>query len=246
MKTIQLLPNLLTLANAACGLLAIAKGIDALAVAQTEPLLFYAKLEFACFLVLFAMVFDALDGKVARITGATSDFGAQLDSFADLVTFGIAPAILAKVLIEHDGPLVGYDGHPRLHFLAAAAFSLFAILRLARFNLETEADESSHAAFSGLPSPAAAGAVVTTILVYLLPRRELQIVEGEPTPVGTVMNWVAGDFGAMQSWMLPGLALLLVALGLLMVSRVPYTHVASALVSGRSQFFTLIWVLPLV
>ena len=243
MKTIKLLPNLLTLGNAALGLLAIAKGIDALAVAQTEPLLFYAKLEFACFLILFAMVFDALDGKVARITGSTSDFGAQLDSFADLLTFGIAPAILAKVLIEHDGPLVGYFGHPRLHFLAAATFSLFAILRLARFNLETDADASSHATFRGLPSPAAAGAVVSTILVYMLPRKELQIVEGEPTPVGTVMNWIAGDFGSVQSWMLPGLALLLVALGFLMVSRVPYAHVFSTLSSSRSQFFTLIWVL---
>ena len=121
MKRIVLLPNLVTLANAFCGLLALAKAVDALTA--PDPASFYLRMDTACMLVFLAMVFDALDGRIARLTRSTSEFGAQLDSFSDLLTFGITPAILAKVLIEHEGPLLGYDGHPRLHFLAAASYA---------------------------------------------------------------------------------------------------------------------------
>ena len=82
-KPVALIPNLLTLANAGCGLLAISKAIDALA---GPPEHFHTKLEAACWLIFLAMVFDALDGKVARLMRSFSDFGAQLDSFADLET----------------------------------------------------------------------------------------------------------------------------------------------------------------
>ena len=118
MKPVSMLPNLLTLANCGCGLLAISKGIDALAYTGKDEILFYLKMETACSLIFLGMVFDVLDGKVARITDSFSDFGAQLDSFADALTFGVAPAILAKVLMEHEGLLP-----PRLHFFAAASFS---------------------------------------------------------------------------------------------------------------------------
>ena len=105
MKSIATLPNLLTLANAACGFLAISKAIDALSIAGDDGD-FYERMKFACFLVFLAMIFDGLDGMVARLTKTTSEFGAQLDSFADAITFGIAPAILAKALIQPEGPLL--------------------------------------------------------------------------------------------------------------------------------------------
>ncbi len=242
MRRITLLPNLLTLANAFCGLLAISKGIDALAHSQAEAAVFYPKLESAALLIFLGMVFDALDGRVARITGGASEFGAQLDSFSDLLTFGVAPAVLAKVLIEHDGPLSGYTGNARLHFLGAAFFALMAILRLARFNLETEPDEGSHQEFQGLPTPAAAGCVASTVLVYLtLSRRELEISDGSPTPVG----WLMSSFPDVQiqfpAWFFAGFALWLPLLGVLMISRVRYAHVASAL-TRRSQFSVLVGV----
>jgi phosphatidylserine synthase len=101
-RKIHLLPNLLTLGNAFCGLLAIAKGIDALVYSQTDAGIFYGKMESACWLIFIGMLFDALDGKVARMVGGSSAFGAQLDSFSDMLSFGVAPALLAKILIEHE------------------------------------------------------------------------------------------------------------------------------------------------
>ena len=117
MKRISTLPNLLTLANAGCGLLAISKAIDALA-SRGDEVRFDRLLEASCWLILLAGVLDALDGRIARMTDSFSDFGAQLDSFADAITFGVAPAMIAKVLLEHEDLL-----HPRIHFLAAASFS---------------------------------------------------------------------------------------------------------------------------
>ena len=233
-----MLPNLITLGNAFCGLLAISKGIDALASGPDSPV-FYGKLEMACWLLVLAAVFDALDGKIARITNSFSDFGAQLDSFADAITFGVAPAILAKVLLEHEVPADHLLGHPRLHFLAAASFSLMAVLRLARFNLETEHDASAHDEFRGLPSPAAAGVVVSTILLYMsLFSPTTEVVHGEPTPLGGL---VAGmNLDPLQAWFPPFLLLLLPMSGLLMVSRVRYAHLFSMLTRGRSNFFTLV------
>jgi CDP-diacylglycerol--serine O-phosphatidyltransferase len=237
------LPNLLTLANAFCGLLAIAKGIDALALSQAAPAVFYAKMEAAAWLIFLGMVFDVLDGKVARFTGGASEFGAQLDSFSDALTFGCAPALLAKTLIEHESllPSSVYAGHPRIHFLCAAAFALMAILRLVRFNLETEPDPAAHQSFKGLPSPAAAGAVTSTVLVYLVAHRpELETEGGTPTPLGLAFAlWPSLKVHAPW-WLLPVLAGMMPALGCLMVSRVRYTHAASAL-TRRGTFFTLVY-----
>jgi CDP-diacylglycerol---serine O-phosphatidyltransferase len=242
MRRIAVLPNLITLGNAFCGLLAVAKAIDALALADSSPGLFYARMETACWLVFLGMVFDALDGKVARMTGGASEFGAQLDSFSDALTFGCAPALLTKVLIEHEGPLRGYEGNPRLHFIAAAVFAIMAILRLARFNLETSPEEEAHRSFKGLPSPAAAGSVVASILLYLaMVRPEIEVDDGVPTPLGRAMALFPDIHLAMPWQYLPALALLLPCLGFLMVSRVRYIHLMSRL-TRRGSFFALVYV----
>ena len=244
MKPVAMLPNLLTLANSACGLLAISKGVDALAHSGESPETFYLKMEAACGLIFLGMVFDALDGKVARLTKSFSDFGAELDSLADLLSFGVAPAILAKVMIEHEGPLVGYEGSPRVHFIAAACFALMAILRLARFNLETEHNESAHREFRGLPSPAAAGAVTSTLLIYLLFKKPaLEVDAGTPTPVGRAMGWVQDiDWEPLLSWVPVYLVVALPVFGLLMVSRVRFVHATALLTRDRSTFWTLVCV----
>lgn len=240
MRDVIALPNLLTLANAVCGLLALSKGIDALALGGASPAVFYAKMEAAAWLIFLGMVFDMLDGKVARWTGGTSAFGAQLDSFADALTFGCAPALLAKMLIEHEGPVLGYEGNTRIHFLCAAAFSVMAILRLVRFNLENEPDEEAHQSFKGLPSPAAAGAVASAILLYLVARKpELEMDSGTPTPVGHLLRLSGGLDFTLPWFFLPALAALLPLLGFLMVSRVRYTHIASAL-TRRGPFLALV------
>jgi CDP-diacylglycerol--serine O-phosphatidyltransferase len=230
-RKIHILPNLVTLANAFCGLLAICKGIDALAFSNVDSLGFYSKIETACWLIFLGMLFDALDGKVARMTGGASSFGAQLDSFSDMLTFGVVPALLVKVLIEHEAPL------------AAAVFSVMAILRLARFNLETDPDASAHKTFTGLPSPAAAGAVAATMLMYLSLRNpQLEKSDGTETPLGAILRLIPQiDQHPVLAWFLPALALMLPALGLLMVSRVRYVHMFSA-ITGRGQFVTLVGV----
>lgn len=237
MKSITTLPNLLTLANAACGLLAISKAIDALTLAGDDGA-FYELMKFSCFLVFLAMVFDGLDGMVARLTKTTSDFGAQLDSFADAITFGVAPAILAKALIQHEGPLLGYSLSPRLSFAACACFALLAILRLARFNLESGAEKKKGKFFRGLPSPAAAGSATSLIWIYL--------VMHKPNPAGDegVAGLVDGiaqlDFNAVLTWMPPLLLVWLPILGLLMVSRIQYPHGFAWISSERNNFFNLV------
>ena len=238
-----MLPTLLTLSNFFLGLLAVSWGIDALSLAGGgDAAEFYSKIEAACMLVFFGMVADALDGKVARLTNSMSDFGAQLDSFADAFTFGVAPAFLVKILIEGEAQLTGSGIPPRLAFVAAAFFATMAILRLARFNLETDTDAESHMEFRGLPSPGAAGMIVSSIWLYVILRRpDLEMIAGTKTPLGVALAWTEGvDMGKLLFWVPSYLMLLLPLLGLLMVSRVRYVHVASRLMHGRSQFVTLV------
>ncbi len=232
MKPVSMLPNALTLANAGCGLLAIAKAIDALAY----PAFFAQKMESACWLIFLAMIFDALDGKVARLMHSFSDFGAELDSFADAITFGVAPAMMAKVMLEHDDVL-----HSKLHFLAATSFALMAVLRLARFNLETEHEPAAHTHFRGLPSPAAAGTVTATMLMILSLRGGIEVVEGQPTIVGKGLRMLPESTrDGMVAVLLPLLAILLPLLGVLMVSRVRYIHATSYLFRRRARFVSLV------
>jgi CDP-diacylglycerol--serine O-phosphatidyltransferase len=234
MKHVSVLPNILTLANAGCGLLAISKAIDALA--SGDPARFASLLEMSCWLILIATVLDGLDGRIARMTDSFSDFGAQLDSFADAITFGVAPAMVAKVLLERHALV-----HPRVHFLAAAAFALMAVLRLARFNLESDHDEESHRGFRGLPSPAAAGTIVAMILMFLSLGGGIEVAGGEATPVGKGVQYLPGWLReGLANSLLPALLLALPAIGLLMVSRIPYRHMATYFGGQRTRFQVLV------
>ena len=219
-----MLPNLFTLANAGCGLLAISKAIDALSKGAGSPD-FYRTFEQACWLIMFALILDALDGKVARLTDSFSDFGAQLDSFADAITFGVAPAMVGKVLLEAQGLY-----HPRLNFFAAAAFSLMAVLRLARFNVSNEHGEEHHQTFSGLPSPAAAGTLVITILMSFSLGGGIEGSGAEATAVGKGLAFVPEAWRmAIANALLPSVLFLMLGLGVLMVSRITYAHGFGAL-----------------
>jgi len=103
--------------------------------------------------IMVAMLWDALDGRVARLTNTQSDFGAQYDSLADLVSFGVAPALLVYEWSLSDLGRIGW--------LAAFIFLACAALRLARFN--TQIGTSNKRYFQGLPSPAAAGVIASMI-----------------------------------------------------------------------------------
>ena len=106
--------------------------------------------------VLIAMVFDGLDGRIARLTGTQTDFGVQYDSLADMASFGLAPAIVAfQWALGSTGAGGPWDN---LGWLIAFLYVASAALRLARFNTQSGVGDKRY--FQGLPSPAAAGAVV--------------------------------------------------------------------------------------
>ncbi len=143
-KGVYILPNLFTTGNLFCGFWAIIS-------------VFQEKFYYAAVAILLAAVFDILDGKVARLSGATSKFGVQYDSLADLVSFGVAPAFLA-----FSWALRPYG---RFGWLAAFLFVVCGALRLARFNVMSASGETKY--FKGLPIPAAATMIALTILLYL-------------------------------------------------------------------------------
>ncbi len=143
-KGVYILPNLFTTGNLFCGFWAIIS-------------VFQEKFYYAAVAILLASVFDILDGKVARLSGATSKFGVQYDSLADLISFGIAPALLA-----FSWALRPYG---RFGWLAAFLFVVCGALRLARFNVQSSSGEVKY--FKGLPIPAAACMIALTILLYL-------------------------------------------------------------------------------
>ncbi len=142
-RGVYILPNLFTTGNLFCGFWAIIS-------------IFQEKFEYASYAILLAGVFDVLDGKVARLSGATSKFGIQYDSLADLVSFGIAPAVLA-----FNWALRPYG---KFGWLAAFLFVVCGALRLARFNVQQSSGEVKY--FKGLPIPAAASLIALTILLY--------------------------------------------------------------------------------
>jgi CDP-diacylglycerol--serine O-phosphatidyltransferase len=142
-RGIYILPNLFTTGNLFCGFWAI--------ISVFQERFFYAAIA-----ILLAAVFDVLDGKVARLSGATSKFGIQYDSLADLVSFGIAPALLAFSWALRE--------YGKFGWLAAFLFVACGALRLARFNVQTSSGEVKY--FKGLPIPAAASMIALTILLY--------------------------------------------------------------------------------
>jgi CDP-diacylglycerol--serine O-phosphatidyltransferase len=229
-RLIPVLPTALTLANLVCGFIAMAKTVDALQFAAKEagPLdqAFANRIVAACWYVMAAMVFDALDGRVARLMNQASPFGVQLDSLADVVTFGLAPALMAKAAYEHTIREMGLVWHPGVVTLLCSLYLMGAALRLARFNTQTDTDETSHLIFVGLPSPAAAATVATTLFFVFTGRTE----------VGLSAE-TADRLGVLLLRALPGIA---AALGLLMISKVRYVHFANRYVKSRARFTTLV------
>lgn len=143
---LYILPNLFTGASIYLGILAISYA-------------FMGRFTLACWLVLVSLIFDGLDGRVARLTGTTSKFGVEFDSLADVVAFGVAPAM---ILFFYTGFHYGKFG-----VVVAGLYVVFGAIRLARFNITTTQNEPN--VFIGLPIPAAAVFVVSWLLfeIYL-------------------------------------------------------------------------------
>ena len=180
-RGVYLLPNLLTSAALFAGFYSIISGIN-------------GKFEPAAIAIIVAGILDGLDGRVARLTNTQSDFGEQYDSLADLISFGLAPALLAfNWSLSSLSEISTMTG--KLGWLAAFLFVACAALRLARFNTQVGIVDKQY--FQGLASPAAAGTLVFTIWFF-------------------IDNGVSG---ATVSWLI---FFETVILGVLMFSRVRY------------------------
>lgn len=231
---IPILPNMLTAGNLLCGffaILTIFKGMQ-FDNGTAEAFNYYQQ---ATYLIFLACIFDLLDGRVARMCKCDGPFGREFDSIADVVSFGIAPAMLLAraVLFDLPGNYIGW-GIAVLYFLCAA-------LRLARFNCMAAAPKKPNQSmdFVGLPVPMAAGAVVSTmyLVIDVTSHRDLVI----PLPLQIMM------------------AVIMAVVSLLMMSRVIYpsfkhvnfekrgtiTAILLAIVAV-GLFITLPWIAPAV
>ncbi len=173
-----LLPNLITLLALCAGLTAIRMAIE-------------DRLELALAAIVFAALLDGIDGRVARMLKGTSRFGAELDSLADFVNFGVAPALILYFWGLHELKSVGW--------IAAMVFAICAALRLARFNVMIDDPNKPVWAgnfFTGIPAPAGAITVLLPIYLYFL-----------GVPNGLITVWVTFFYT--------------LAIALLMVSRLP-------------------------
>ncbi|MCP4401709.1 MAG: CDP-diacylglycerol--serine O-phosphatidyltransferase [bacterium] len=195
MKKIYLLPNLFTLGNIFFGFFSIVSAID-------------GEYTRAAYVIIVAAFFDVFDGKIARATNSTSRFGVEFDSLADLVSFGVAPGILAYLWILK--PL------GRFGWLGAFLFLVCGALRLARFNVQTETISSER--FIGLPIPAAAGMLVSTVLFF---------------------EHYADIVGPKEQYRFM-VAVLVYLLGILMVSNVRYLSLKTLTLRGKSPFKVMV------
>lgn len=207
-KWIKGIPNTLTLCNSLCGFASILISFQIYRTNDAASI--SSLLLLSCFMILFAMVFDALDGFAARLLNAGSMHGLQMDSLADMVTFGVAPAAMAVALTRdvYDADL------SRGHFIAicilCGVYLGCAALRLATYNVHAILEKKSSERFSGLPSPGAAAALCS-LVVFSATAHDL-------LPLRCVVK------------VLPYYA---AVLGLLMVSKIPYMHFAKWIVSCK-------------
>ena len=254
-KGVFVIPSLLTTANIFCGFYSVMEslaGIKALALVPPSVssdftmgsgALITATEHFdrAAIVIGFAALFDLLDGRVARMTNATSEFGLELDSIADVISFGIAPAVLAFAW--------GYGEIPDLHNVGWAASFLFVIcgaLRLARFNVQARRPHSNlppknpkidKKAFVGMPIPV--GATMIASITHFAPR-----------PLGHVTEAHLWSLWIGPQAYSTALLVLVVCLAFLMISTLRYSSLKNIgvgnrnpriLIIGLALVVTLIW-----
>lgn len=208
---IPLLPTLMTAGNILCGYVATLQIFDGRHLSEN------AHYHYAILFILAACLFDALDGRVARMGGTESPFGRELDSLADIVSFGVAPALLV-----HDIVLKDLDTPKGLGWLISCVYLVCGAMRLARFNCLAAMDaKSSSKSFCGCPIPAAAG-VISSITLLLL--------------------WLDSNEREIGNWKY-ALAGLMVLLSYLMVSHVEYPSFKSVNWRTRRSFH---WVLVII
>jgi CDP-diacylglycerol--serine O-phosphatidyltransferase len=223
-------PTMVTLGNLLCGF-----GSIVLAMRAGHPptgLTANDCLHLAGLLIFVAMIFDVMDGTVARWTKSTSKFGMEMDSLCDVCSFGIAPAVLVKAMIDQQLVMALADKQTQYPMLDRYVWPMLAVyvcctaMRLARYNVE--ADTGHRDFFFGMPSPGAAGCVAS-LAILITPAN---VLSNKFANNNRLEEWSVVLFQPVL-WMLPFVMLLL---GILMVTRVHYPHVGERMLRGRKSF----------
>lgn len=159
---IYLLPNLMTAGNLLCGFAAVLRILEGALLQNSDPEAAGGLFHQAIWFILAAFIFDMLDGRVARLGGQESPFGREFDSLADVVSFGVAPAMMVYRIVLQDFP-------PRAGWAVACLYLVCGAMRLARFNCLSAAKPPGGADkdFKGFPIPAAAGLIASLTLFML-------------------------------------------------------------------------------
>jgi CDP-diacylglycerol--serine O-phosphatidyltransferase len=240
-RSVYSLPSLATLGNAICGFAAAwVAMLESNTVSHDRFTQFLVQNHFiaAAYFIFIAMIFDAIDGRLARMTRHTTDFGGQLDSLADVVSFGFAPMVVALKLFHN----FTRDTVPNLDpavtrtvWCIGALYMSCAMIRLARFNVSNEHGEQHHFSFLGLPSPGAAAVVASFILM----QQDL----ADPGDHALIHHGPIYNVSAAMVWVLPALVL---CVGLLMVSTIRYPHLVNRYLRGRKSIARLVMTLVLL
>jgi CDP-diacylglycerol--serine O-phosphatidyltransferase len=230
LKYIAVLPSFITLLNGALGFIAI---LFASRSGEHEWVLFFTRnngmtpFALAAYVIIFAMIADMLDGRVAKLTRTTSSFGGQLDSLSDAVSFGVAPAFLMITMLEYNLAYISFEREyfyvlaERAIFFSGIIYVMCALLRLARFNVENVENGKTLVNFAGLPSPAAAGLLVSLVIFH---QHFLTGIENNLLGMIVICAFPVITFFA----------------GLLMVSRIRYPHLPNQLLRGKRSLLGLL------
>ncbi|MCG3182390.1 MAG: hypothetical protein ICCCNLDF_00452 [Planctomycetes bacterium] len=231
MRGLAMLPTALTLGNAISGIAALielTKAYAYMVAGDSEGV--FVRLGYAALLIGAGMLCDALDGKVARMTATTGRFGAELDSLCDAVTFGVVPALMIRVagdfFFAHGS---GIEFDTKILWAVSGLYACCAILRLARYNVETD-EEDDHTSFRGLPSPAAAASIAGFVLA---------------------LSWLHHTFAGFSAqpwpWILRfAFPVVCLFIGVMMVTRIRYVHLFNRLVTRKQSLRTMVVFLVLL
>ncbi|MDR0915472.1 MAG: CDP-diacylglycerol--serine O-phosphatidyltransferase [Endomicrobium sp.] len=219
-KGIYIIPVILTCGNIACGYISIIASID-------------GNFTQAAWLIIIAIAFDMTDGRIARMTNTTSEFGVYLDSLGDSLSFGLAPAIMIYQLVLKPMQKIG--------IAISCLFVLCSMLRLAKFNLQAHNKDKNiilNNFFIGLPTPASAGVLISFVLSYELFgfNSHNNYLTFKTIPV--LMNNIYLFFKIMP--------IVMIVLSLLMVSNIPYISLKKINLAKPKAFRLLILLVVIV
>jgi CDP-diacylglycerol--serine O-phosphatidyltransferase len=250
LKSLAFAPTLITLANLLCGFAAVHFALRAMydlgaGISPQDVMTLHRPawermlpsfLSIGASLIILGMILDCFDGLIARVTTSTTNFGGQLDSLADVVTFGVAPATLMVAFMTNELAIHSIFPSPisehyfgRFTWVSAALYTAMTAMRLARYNVEHAKADFDYRVFRGLPSPGAAAIMVALILF-----QDHLLLEN---------HWLASAVRRVVVYATPFIAM---ACAFLMVSRIPYRRFHRTYLLGRQPFGQFLMVMAVV